>query len=95
MSNMDETVMSPDGTEVAAGYHPENAFEGETEQTGGLIAIPPMPRTVIYYALALTNAVVVPLIASGAVDATVGAIVLGVASVFGFTMAGGNVLREA
>ena len=92
---MDDTATSPDGTEVAAGYHPENAFEGEAElQAGGLIAIPPMARTVTYYTLALVHAVIVPLIAAGTVDAVYGSITLGVASVFGFTLAGGNVLRE-
>lgn len=60
-------------------------------QPTGLIAIPPLARTVIYYVLALAHAVVVPLIAAGVVDAIYGAIVLGVASVFGFALAGGNV----
>lgn len=58
-----------------------------------LVAIPPVVRTVLYYTLALTNAVLVPLTASGRVEPDLGLIVVGVAGVFGFTLAASNVSR--
>jgi hypothetical protein len=61
--------------------------------TQTLVAIPPVWRTVVYYALALANAVLVPLTASGRVDPDLGLIVVGVAGVFGFTLAASNVSR--
>lgn len=56
-----------------------------------LVAIPPVARTVLYYVLALANAVLVPLTAAGKVDPTLGLIVVGVSGVFGFTLAASNV----
>ena len=59
-----------------------------------LVAIPPVARTVLYYVLALANAVVVPLTASGRVDGDIGLIIVGVSGVFGFTLAASNVSRS-
>ena len=58
-----------------------------------LVAIPPVARTVLYYVLALANAVVVPLTASGRVDGDIGLIIVGVSGVFGFTLAASNVAK--
>jgi hypothetical protein len=58
-----------------------------------LVAIPPLARTIIYYVLALAFAAIGPLTAAGRVDALYGAIILGVAGVFGFTLAASNVAR--
>lgn len=58
-----------------------------------LVAIPPVARTVLYYLLALANAVLVPLTASGRVDPDLSLIVIGVSGVFGFTLAASNVTR--
>lgn len=60
-----------------------------------LVAIPPVVRTALYYLLALANAVLIPLTASGRVDPDFGLIVVGVAGVFGFTLAASNVTRPA
>lgn len=60
-----------------------------------LVAIPPVVRTVLYYVLALANAVAIPLTASGRVDPDIGFIVVGVAGVFGFTLAASNVTKPA
>jgi hypothetical protein len=66
--------------------------ERATESTS-LVAIPPIARTVLYYVLALANAVLVPLTASGRVDPDLSLIVIGVSGVFGFTLAASNVTR--
>ena len=58
-----------------------------------LVALPPVVRTVLYYALALANAVLVPLTASGRVDPDLALIVVGISGVFGFTLAASNVTR--
>jgi hypothetical protein len=58
-----------------------------------LVTLPPVVRTVLYYVLALANAVLVPLTASGRVDPDVSLIVVGVSGVFGFTLAASNVSR--
>lgn len=55
-----------------------------------LVPIPPLARTVIYYVLALANAVVTPLAAAGVLDPTIAVVVLGVASTFGFVLSSVN-----
>lgn len=73
----------------------ERPVEGVVELADTrLVAIPPVARTVLYYVLALANAVLVPLTASGRVDPDIGTIVIGVGGVFGFTLAAGNVSRS-
>ena len=59
-----------------------------------LVSIPPLPRTVLYYLLALANAVAVPLVAAGKLDGLTVLIILNVASVFGFTLAANRVPKE-
>lgn len=59
-----------------------------------LVAIPPVVRTALYYLLALANAVAIPLTASGRIDPDIGFIVVGVAGVFGFTLAAANVAKS-
>ena len=61
------------------------------EPTPQLVTIPPLPRTVLYYVLALANAVAVPLVAAGKLDGLTVLIILNVASVFGFTLAANRV----
>ena len=55
-----------------------------------LLAIPPLARTVIYYALALANVVVGALVTDGRVEPLWLVIVAGVSGVF-FGVAGSNV----
>lgn len=56
-----------------------------------LVSIPPLPRTIIYYALALANAAAVPLAASGRLDPLWTLIILNVADVLGFSLAASRV----
>ena len=62
--------------------------------TAQLVTIPPLPRTILYYVLALANAVAVPLVAAGKLDGLAVVIILNVASVFGFTLAANRVPKE-
>ena len=66
----------------------------EPDAPAGLVSIPPLARTVIYYVLALANGVAVPLAAAGRIDTLVVLIVLNIASVFGFTLAANRVPTE-
>lgn len=59
-----------------------------------LVSIPPLPRTILYYLLALANAAAVPLAASGRLDPLWTLIILNVAAVFGFTLAANRVPKE-
>lgn len=59
-----------------------------------LVSIPPLPRTVLYYVLALANAAAVPLAAAGKLDPLWTLIILNVAAVFGFTLAANRVPKE-
>lgn len=58
-----------------------------------LVTLPPVVRTALYYVLALANAVLVPLTASGRVDPDISLIVVGISGVFGFTLAASNVSK--
>lgn len=60
-----------------------------------LLTIPPMARTILYYSLALGNAVCVPLVAAGLLDVLVVTIIVNVAGVLGFTIAANNVPKNA
>ena len=62
--------------------------------TPQLVTIPPLPRTILYYVLALAHAVAVPLVAAGKLDGLTVLIILNVASVFGFTLAANRVPKE-
>lgn len=64
------------------------------EPTPQLVTIPPLPRTILYYVLALANAAAVPLAAAGRLDPLWTLIILNVASVFGFTLAANRVPKE-
>ena len=64
------------------------------EPTPQLVTIPPLPRTILYYVLALANAVAVPLVAAGKLDGLTVLIILNVASVFGFTLAANRVPKD-
>ena len=66
----------------------------EASEVAGLVSIPPLARTILYYVLALANGVAVPLAAAGVVDGLVVLIILNVASVFGFTLAANRVPAE-
>lgn len=55
-----------------------------------LIQIPPMARTVMYYLLAVANAIVV---AGFIPDTRWASLIVGLAGVFGFTLAASNVSR--
>ena len=66
----------------------------EVSEVAGLVSIPPLARTVLYYVLALANAAAVPLAAADVVDGLVVLIILNVASVFGFTLAANRVSQE-
>ena len=66
----------------------------EPDAPAGLVSIPPLARTVIYYLLALANGVAVPLAAAGHVDPLVVLIILNIASVMGFTLAANRVSAE-
>ena len=59
-----------------------------------LVSIPPLPRTILYYLLALANAAAVPLAAAGRLDPLWTLIILNVAAVFGFTLAANRVPKE-
>lgn len=59
-----------------------------------LMSIPPLPRTILYYMLALANAVAVPLAAAGWIEPLWTLIILNVAGVFGFVLAANRVPRE-
>lgn len=60
----------------------------------GILQIPALARSILYYALALGLAVLTPLVAAGSVDATVTSIFTNVAGVFGFTLAAQYVTRD-
>lgn len=64
------------------------------EPTPQLVTIPPLPRTILYYLLALANAAAVPLAAAGRLDPLWTLIILNVAAVFGFTLAANRVPKE-
>ena len=53
-----------------------------------MLTIPPLARTILYYTLAVANAVVV---AGFIPDARYGALIVGLAGIFGFTMAAQHV----
>lgn len=57
----------------------------------GLVSIPPLARTILYYLLALANGIAVPLAAAGHVDPLIVLVIVNVASVFGFTLAANRV----
>ena len=58
-----------------------------------LVAIPPLARTVLYYVLALGNAVVLGLASTHNVDPAIALVIANVSGVFGFTLASQNVTR--
>ena len=60
-------------------------------QPSSLVEIPPLWRTVIYYALALASAILIPLTAAGYVQPMWGQMITGVAAIFGFTLAAQHV----
>lgn len=64
-----------------------------SDSTTFVAALPPTLRVVIYGFLALTNAVLVPLVAAGNVDPVWSSIVVSVSGVFGFTLAASNVTK--
>ena len=64
------------------------------EANPALLTIPPLARTILYYGLALGNAVCVPLVAAGHLDILTVTIIANVAGVFGFTIAANNVPRQ-
>lgn len=57
----------------------------------GLLPLPPLARTVIYYVLSLANVAMIPLVATHVVDPVWAVSVVGVAGVFGFTLSASNV----
>ncbi len=59
-----------------------------------LVQIPAVARTVLYYVLALGNAVLLPLSIDGTVDPVLAIIIANVSAVFGFTLAAQNVPQE-
>ena len=63
MSNMDETVMSQDGHEVAAGYQPDHAWDAEpaAEVTPTQVQQPVQAarRTLVQYVAAVLSALIV------------------------------------
>lgn len=67
---------------------------GDYAPAAQLVTIPPLPRTILYYVLALANAIAVPLVAAGKLDGLTVLIILNVASVFGFTLAANRVPKE-
>ena len=66
----------------------------EVSEVAGLVSIPPLARTVLYYVLAVANAAAVPLAAAGVINGLVVLVILNVASVFGYTLAANRVLAE-
>ena len=75
--------------------HPDVRDEAvEVEANPALLTIPPLARTILYYGLALGNAVCVPLVAAGHLDILTVTIIANVAGVFGFTVAANNVPRQ-
>ena len=68
--------------------------EEVVEAHPALLTIPPLARTILYYGLALGNAVCVPLVAAGHLDILTVTIIANVAGVFGFTIAANNVPRQ-
>jgi hypothetical protein len=63
------------------------------ESTTFVASLPPTLRLVIYFALALANAVLVPLVSAGQVDPVIAVIVVNISGVFGFTLAASNVTK--
>ena len=64
MSNMDETAMSSDGTEVAAGYQPDHAWDeaepaAEVTPTQVQQPVQAARRTLVQYVAAVLSALIV------------------------------------
>ena len=91
----DEPHVAADG--VAVGRYLDADGDGvpdmlpEPDAPAGLVSIPPLARTVIYYALALANGIVGPLAAAGHVDPLIVLVIVNIASVMGFTLAANRV----
>ena len=62
-----------------------------TTEPAGLVQIPPVIRTALYYALALASAILIPLTAAGYIAPMWGQMITGVAAIFGFTLAAQHV----
>ena len=60
-------------------------------EPSGLVEIPPVIRTAIYYTLALASAILIPLTAAGYIEPLWGQMITGVAAIFGFTLAAQHV----
>ena len=100
MTDEPQTRTNRDGSTVtgrfldADGDGRGDYLTAEVSEVAGLVSIPPLARTVLYYVLALANAAAVPLAAAGVIDGLVVLIILNVASVFGFTLAANRVPQE-
>ena len=95
-----QTYPTDDGGVIAGHVPPRRTIDADGDgqpdyaPTPQLVTIPPLPRTILYYVLALANAVAVPLVAAGKLDGLTVVIILNVASVFGFTLAANRVPKE-
>ena len=95
-----QTYPTDDGGVIAGHVPPRRAIDADGDgqpdyaPAPQLVTIPPLPRTILYYVLALANAVAVPLVAAGKLDGLAVVIILNVASVFGFTLAANRVPKE-
>ena len=95
-----QTYPTDDGGVIAGHVPPRRTIDADGDgqpdyaPAAQLVTIPPLPRTILYYVLALANAVAVPLVAAGKLDGLTVLIILNVASVFGFTLAANRVPKE-
>ena len=95
-----QTYPTDDGGVIAGHVPPRRTIDADGDgqpdyaPTAQLVTIPPLPRTILYYVLALANAIAVPLVAAGKLDGLTVLIILNVASVFGFTLAANRVPKE-